>query len=45
MIKEIIKNEAFLSLKNTPITYADFQIATKLLDTLKVNNYALGKFL
>ncbi len=37
MIKEIIKDEAFLAQKSTLATEADLQIATDLLDTLEAN--------
>ncbi len=37
MIKEIVKDEAFLAQKSTPATEADLYIATDLLDTLEAN--------
>ena len=37
MIREIVKDEAFLSQKSAPATIEDKQIATDLLDTLEAN--------
>ena len=37
MIREIVKDETFLSLKSVPATIADKQIAIDLLDTLEAN--------
>lgn len=37
MVKQIIKDQFFLSQKSTPATKADMQVALDLLDTLKAN--------
>jgi len=37
MIREIVKDEAFLAQKSEPATQEDLQIAIDLLDTLKAN--------
>ncbi len=37
MVKEIVKDESFLSQKSTAATEADLHIAADLLDTLKAN--------
>ncbi|MBP5580420.1 peptide deformylase [Ruminococcus sp.] len=37
MVKDIVKDEAVLSIKSEPATKADMQVARDLLDTLKAN--------
>ena len=37
MVREIVKDEAFLSQKSQPATEEDIQIAIDLIDTLKAN--------
>ena len=38
MVREIVKDEAFLSQKSQPATEEDIQIAIDLIDTLKANH-------
>lgn len=38
MVREIVKDEAFLSQKSQPATEADLHIAEDLIDTLKANH-------
>lgn len=37
MVREIVKDEFFLSLKSEPATKKDYQIAVDLVDTLRAH--------